>query len=140
MSRIKANQRLTLEEFPDQKDWIGPLISYINDLGTQTINILNDGIIFPDNYVGKDHVFEFVYQSDAITFPIGFQWNFLTPPGSLVVASATEDFNPVNVSVSWKYTDTGLVQLVSVVRFTSAPAVALLQANKRYRIRCRVTP
>lgn len=140
MSRIKATQRLTIEDFPDQKGWIGKLISPINDYITQSIKILNGGFIFSDNSFGKEHTFDFVYQSDAISLPIGFQWTFATPPKALQVVAATENNSPVNISVAWQLSEDGLVQLTSVVRFTSAPAVALLQATKRYKIRVRVTP
>lgn len=140
MSRIRATQRLTVEDFPEQKSWIGKLISPINDYITQSIKILNEGILFGDNFIGKDHQFDFVYQSDAISLPIGFLWTFAASPKALQVVSALENEQPVNLSASWQYTTDGQVRLVGIVKFTSAPAVALLTTGSRYKIRVRVTP
>jgi len=140
MSKIRATTRLTIEDFPEQKSWIGKLISPINDFITQGIQVMNGGVNFTDNIFGKDHLFDFTYQSDSVSLPIGFQWLFNMSPKSLIVVSATEDTDPVNIAVAWELTPEGIVQLTSIVRFTTAPAVALLQAGKRYKIRCRVTP
>lgn len=140
MSTVRATQRLTVEDFPEQKGWIGKLISPINDYITQSIKILNQGMIFADNVLGKDHLFDFVYQSDAISLPIGFLWTLGSQPRALVIVSALEDEQPVNLSASWQITVDSQVRLVGIVKFTSAPAVALLSAGSRYKIRVRVTP
>lgn len=138
--RVKATQRLTTEDFPDQKGWIGKLISPINDFFTQAIKILNDGIVFNDNFLGKEHIFDFTYQSDAQTFPIGFLWTIGSPPRALQMVQAFEDNQPVNLAMSWQLTQDNEVQLVAVVKFTSVPAVSKLTLGSRYKIRVRVTP
>lgn len=116
------------------------VISSLNDYISQSIKILNDGIVFPDNFIGKEHDFSFKYQSDTISLPVGFLWGLGLPPRALSVVFATEDNSPVNISVAWQYTEKGQVQLTSIVKFTSAPAVALLTADSKYKIRVRVTP
>lgn len=138
--RVKTTQRLRVEDFPDQKDWIGKLVSPLNDFLTQAIKILNDGLQFTDNFIGKEHVFDFEYQSDVLSFPTGFLWTIAANPKALSVVAATEDDDPVNVAVSWQFTDLRQVELVHVVRFTTAPAVAALAVGSRYKIRVRVTP
>jgi hypothetical protein len=141
MSQVKTTQKLQLEDVPkDSRDWVGTIIQVVNDYIAQSISILNGGIIFGDNAYGQDHTFDFKYQSDTISLPIGFTWNLAMTPRGLQVIAATANNDPLNVSVAWRYTEKGKVELTSVVQFTSAPAVALLTAGVRYKIRVRVTP
>lgn len=138
--RIKTTTLLKVEDFPDQKSWIGKLISPINDFFTQSLQIINDGVVFPDNFIGKDYLFKFTYQSAAISFPQKFQWNLRAKPQALIVVAASENGEAFIPAVAWQFATDGTIQLTSVVRLTTAPAVALLQAGKRYEIRVRVTP
>lgn len=142
MSKIRSNKRLTVEEFPEQKDWIGKLFQQINDFVTETIKIVNGGITFTDNVSGADHEFDFTYQTDAISLPIGFTWPLAVPPKALQVVNATANLSPVILVAAWDYTQTGLVRLTSVVQVISGSpgSVSILTANVRYRIRVRVTP
>lgn len=141
MSRIRTKQRLQQEDIPkDHRSWMDRIIQTINDFLSETLKILNNGLLFSDNFLGVEHTFEFTYQSDAISLPRSFKWDLSLPPRALVVVAATEDNDPVNVSVSWRYTETGQVELTHAVKFTTAPAVALLTARSKYKIRVRVTP
>lgn len=137
--RIKATQLLRVEDFPDQKGWIGKLVGPINDFILQSIKILNNGISFEDNLAGIDHTFTFTYQSDATSYPLKLRWTGSVRPRALNVISATEDGTSIIANVAWRYTQEGFVELTSIVKFTSAPAVALLTANSDYEIRCRIT-
>jgi len=139
--RVKATQRLTIEDIPkDQRAWMEKIVASVNDYVTQSIKILNDGIVFPDNFIGKDHVFDFVFQTNVISLPIGFLWLYGAAPKSLQVVSATESGDPVNISVAWRFTEDRQVELTEIVKFTTAPVIATLTATKRYKIRVRVTP
>lgn len=141
MSKVRAVTKPQLEQVPQEhREWFGRVLTVMNDFIDQSIKILNGGETFADQALGKDHVFDFVYQSDVISLPIGFAWPFAVAPKALQVVAATEDADTVNLSTSWQFTATGQVQLVSIVRFTSVPAVAALQAGSRYKIRVRVTP
>lgn len=140
MSRIKTTTLLKLEDFgEEQKKWIGKLISPINDFFTQCINIVNDGMVFPDNFIGKDFLYKFTYQSDALTLPQKFFWPLKVKPNALVVVSATENGVPIIAAVSWGFTTDGLVALTQVVKIDST-GVSALTAGSRYEIRARVTP
>lgn len=138
--KIRATQLLQLEQFPDQQAWIGKLIGPVNDFMRQAIQILNSGLTFTDQFVGKDIIFSFTYESESVTWPRALQWTLASKPVALTVISATEDLTPIMLSVAWKYTPEGAVQITSAVKFTSAPAVSLLNAGSKYQIRCRVTP
>jgi hypothetical protein len=138
--KIRATTLLKVEDFNDQKDWIGKMIQPINDFVSQSIAILNGGLLFTDQMIGVDHTFEFTYQSDAITLPQRAKWTSSYRPGALVVVAATEDGAPIIPAVAWKYTQEGVIEVTSMVKLTTAPAVALLTAGAKYRIRCRITP
>ncbi len=145
--RIKATQLIKLEDFPKEQAWIGKLVSPINDFINQSIKILNGGATFVDNDLGKEHVFSFGYVSEAVTFatppdglPPSVQWTLLAKPVALSVVAATEDGLPIIAAVAWQVTSDGLVQLTSVVKLTNSPAVELLSAGSKYKIRCRITP
>jgi hypothetical protein len=139
--RIKTTNKLSIEDIPpEQRTWVNKIITPINDFLSQSIKLLNDGLSFPDNFIGQEHLFDFVYQSNALTFPIGFLWTKGAPPKALEVCSATEDQAAIAVAASWQYTQDRQVQLTHVVKFTTAPAVSLLSVGERYKIRVRVTP
>lgn len=140
MGRIKATQLLRLEDFPEQKDWIGKLVGPVNDFFRQTIGLVNDGLTFPDNFVGVDRVISFIYTSDAVSLPQAFDWPLKVSPGALQVVSATENGSPFIPLVAWQFTAAGAVSLSRIVRITTAPAVAALSATAKYVLRVRVTP
>lgn len=138
--KIRSTQRLSTEDFVEQKEWIGKVFSPINNFFSQCISILNQGITFEDNILGADHVFDFIYQTDALSFPIGFRWAFATPPRALVVVAATEGLTPVIINLAWQLTVTGQISVTSVVKLTAAGGVTVLTAGSRYQLRVRVTP
>ena len=141
MSKIRATKRLQEEEVPQEhRAWVGKIISAFNDYVTQSIKILNQGGLFSDNTIGKEHTYDFTYQSDALSLPVAFLWNLALPPRAFQIVNATEDGQPVIVAACFQYTEQDKVELVSAVRLTSAPAVSLLQTGSRYRITVRVTP
>lgn len=138
MSQIKATQRLVVEDFPGQKDWIQKLLFPINRFVTEVVAILNGGIEFEKNITGVERDLDFVYHTTAL--PVGFKWTLAAKPSSLSVLQMTENGSSIIGLVSWAYTADGLVNITSAVRFTSAPAVAALQSGSRYKIKVRVTP
>lgn len=141
--RIKTTNKLSIEDVPsDQRSWANKIITPINDFLSQSIKLLNDGLSFPDNFIGQEHIFDFVYQTNAISFPIGFLWTKGAPPRSLEVSGAVEDDVSIACAVSWEYTQDRQVRIKHVVKFPDVtPAtVTVLTAGSRYKIRVRVTP
>lgn len=133
MRQIKATQRLVVEDFPGQKDWIPKLLSPINRFITEVVASINGSVA---ETVEKE--FDFVYHANA--FPVGFKWRQAAKPNSLQVLQILEDGIPIIGLVSWGYTADGLVNLTSAVKVTSAPAIAALDVGSRYKISVRVTP
>jgi hypothetical protein len=141
MSQVKATQKLQVEDAPkEQRGWVAKLVQVVNAFVSESISILNGGILFSDNILGQEHIYDFKYQSDTVSLPVAFKWTQSIVPRALSVVSATADSDPVNVCVAWRYTEDSKVELTSIIQLTSAPAVALLTAGVRYKIRVRVTP
>lgn len=140
MSKIKATQRLIVEDFPDQKDWIPKLFYIVNRFITDVITAVNGGLTFGENITGTEKLLDFTFISLSTSFPQGFKWTLSTRPEALSVVSATKDGSPAMVAVQWEYTPDGLVQVTDAVQLTSAPAVSALTVNSRYKIRVRVSP
>lgn len=139
--RIKALQLLQVEGFPKEvQEWIGKLISPLNDFIKQSVAIVNDGIVFPDNFIGQEFVFSFTYQSDALTLPQSFRWTRPAKPLALQIVAATENDAPVIVLAAWQYTQSGQIQLTQIVKVSAAPSVSALTVGAKYSIRVRVTP
>ena len=139
MSTIPATQELKVEDFPEQKGWIGKLFYVMNRFIRSTVQAINGGIEFEKNITGVQKDLEFEYISNAVTFPVGFQWSLNLRPAALSVVLATKDKAPVALVAAWEYTAEGLVQITDLSECT-AGAIAALTANSRYLVRVRVTP
>ncbi len=145
MGRIKSKTRLVIEQFPEQKEWIGKLFLVINEFITDVISSINGNLLFGENVSGQEHELEFTYVNDATTFPQAFRWKLSKPPKALVVCAATEQDFPASASeiiflCSWIYRDDGHIAITRGSRITAAHAVDNLEAGYRYRIRVRVSP
>lgn len=138
--KISATRRPLIEDFPEQRSWIGKLLSPVNDFLTQVIQILNGGVTFSDQMLGKEFTYDFRYVSDSTTFPLRFLWGLSTAPREFRIAQAFEDGAPVAIIPTWQYTQDGQIELTIARRVTSAPAVGALNAGSRYQIVVRVTP
>lgn len=147
MGRLNATQRLIVEDFPEQKDWIPKLFDTLNDFITKTLTTLNGNINFTSNIQGAEKEFDFNY-TGTDSLPIGFKWSLGVKPIALRVVSAYEndptinrDFTPVILAVAWGLSDLGEIQLTDIVKLSSgSSSVAALDSGKRYKIRVRVEP
>lgn len=145
MGKIKATQRLIVEDFPEQKDWIGKLFYVVNRFITEVIAALNGNIVFEQNITGQEHLFDFKYVSDAVSFPLEFKWNLSVKPKAFDIVAATVETSttsetPMIAVAAWQFTTEGNIRVTRIHAISSAPAVASLTASSRYRILVRVTP
>lgn len=140
MSKIRATQRLIVEDFPDQKAWIGKLFSSINDFTTQAIKAINGGLDFSENSNGVERELGVTFNSYANSLPLGFRWPLATRPHALQVVQALENLVPIMVVVAWEFTADGDVQITDAVKLTNTPAVLALVSGNKYKFRIRVSP
>lgn len=137
--RMRTTNRLTNENIPkESRNWVGELISPINNFFTEALKILNDGIIFPDNFIGQEHLFEFTYQSDVASLPIGILWTKGAPPRCLQIASSTENNSSVAVIVAWDYTQEKQVRLTQISKIDESHVLSGLVAGSRYKLLARI--
>ena len=144
MGRIKSKTTLTIEQFPEQKDWIGRLFYVVNGFIQDAIAQINGNLVFGENITGYENEWEFEYVDDATSLPLEFKWKGSQQPKALYLVYAYESTPttvgaPVALGVGWIYTAEGKVAITSVVKLTTSGATALV-AGQRYRIRVRVTP
>ena len=145
--KIPSTQKVRIEDFPDQKDWIAPLVSVVNKFIQDTIASVNNGLEFSDNFMGLDKELDFVFVSSTVSFPQVFRWTLAKKPNALTVVSAYEntptvgrDFLPIIACVSWSLSDSNEISISDVVKLDSSPAVSALTVGNRYKIKVRVQP
>lgn len=139
MSRIKTTTLLKIEDVPsDLRQWMGKIIQPINDFLNQATKIINDGLVFPDNFIGKDILFSFKFQTGQ-TLPLKYNWPLKTRPNALQVVAAYENDAPIICLVAWQQAVDGSIQLTDVKKISGTSVSALTDTNS-YVIRVRVTP
>lgn len=146
--RIPSTQKVRIEDFPDQRDWISPLVSVLNKFIQDVIASVNNGIEFSENLMGIEKELDFVYVSHATTFPQVFRWSLAKAPKALYVVQALEnvptasrDFLPIMATAAWNINDANEISISDVVKLSgNAAAVSDLTVGNRYKLRVRVTP
>ena len=141
MSKLTETSKLKIEDFKEQRSWIGPLLEGYNNFLDQAIKLFNNGLLFIDNQAGIQHDFSFTFESASATFPQKVRWPYGSfPPKSLFVGAAFEGSTPVSVVCAWKFSDDRFIQLISVYKITSTPGLSALTSGTKYVIRVRVEP
>lgn len=100
-----SNKKLSLDAFKDNI-WIGPLLSYINELFTQLFNGLNNQITVEDNLFQE--IKEIKVVNDGVAFPIQIKTKFTTYPKGVTCLSAKALDNSLLTStpfVNWEYSN-----------------------------------
>ena len=112
MARIPPIKRLTTEDFKDQTSWIGKLLSPLNEFMASTVQALNRGLTFSDNFAAQVKTLTFTV--DANTYPMKFLCTTGTKPMGLWVVSAKEVAdNPATLTTAvfadWSYVNGQIV-------------------------------
>jgi len=112
MARIPTISRLSTEDFKEQGSWIGQLLTVLNSFMSGTINVLNKGITFTDNFNAQIKQLEFVKSSTV--FPMSFACTLTTAPQGLWIMRAEEVSGTPQVLTSalfadWSYADGSVI-------------------------------
>lgn len=115
-------QRLILEEFPNQQEWIEKLISPINLFFQTVVNALNKQLTFGDNIDC-----EFYEQKVSGTYPVDLSWSRKAPPRAAWIAYARESDGEHTTFTSalfldWEFTSDGLFRINSIVNLGDTDA------------------
>lgn len=155
MGKITTTQRLTVEQFPDQKDWIGRMFSIINDYFQKVQSTLNGSVEFGSNIMGVELTFDFIYVSHAVSLPLYYKWNLIQRPRAASVVAAyignstgqggtvvsNKTLVPFICQIAWDYTTDGSISLNDFTWIDgSAGTVDQPISGQRVVIRVRVTP
>lgn len=141
--RIQATDKLKEEDFPGQKQWIGPMFRTINRFIEDVTAALNGGLVFVDNNLGLEHEFSFTYASNDVTFPQRVKWPLAATPKAYDLVNAMENDVPIMVVLQFGFkqdSEGSFVELVDAVKFTLGGGSTGFQSGERYKIRIRVTP
>lgn len=146
MGRLTATRKLIVEDFPDQKDWIGNLFVIVNDFFTKSVSVLNGNIEFGQNIIGIERELDFVYVSDAASLPQKIRWELNVRPRAFYMVSALEgepkianSFRPVTLCANYILNEKNEVEINGLVKLQSS-GVSSLVPQKRYKILIRITP
>lgn len=142
--KLPVIQRLIVEDFASQKEWIAPMFSVVNNFITTVGQALKGGLSFEENIAGQEQVLDFVYSTEAATFPKKIKWKLADKPKALSIVEASEETsttakNPVILLAAWVFADDLTVTIGTIAKVTTS-GVGTLDAGKRYKIRVRITP
>lgn len=120
MSKLKP-QKFTIEEFQEQKDWIGNLFSPLNSLIQDLVAMFNSNLTVNDNLYQE--IKELSFNNDATNFPLRFRTKFLATPKGLSVIycydSTSAIMNSSTPWVSWSYKNNE-VTISSITNLTAS--------------------
>lgn len=116
-------QRLILEEFPDQQEWIENLLSPINLFFQTVVNALNKQLTFSDNIDC-----EFYTQKVSGAYPIDLVWGRKALPRAAWIGYAREAAGEHTTFTSplfldWEFTSDGLFRINSIVNLGDTDAI-----------------
>jgi hypothetical protein len=106
MSKL-PNQSFSIEDFQEQKDWIGKILSPINKLILDLVGFFNNGITVRDNLYQEIKEIKFV--NNSTNLPLKFRTKFqLHPQGLMTIYLFNNTLGEMSAQVpaySWDYTN-----------------------------------
>lgn len=119
MSKITP-AKLTLEDFKEQRDWIGPLFSVLNSFTESIVKAFSNQLNVEDNLFQE--IKEVKWRNSSGDFPLKFQTKFTANPKGLLpiflfnnTLSANSTETP---KVNWSYSD-GMISISSITGLTT---------------------
>lgn len=112
--------KLTLEDFKEQRAWIGPLFSILNALTGELVSLLNNGLTIEDNL--KQEIKELKFKNSAVDYPVKFTTKFKSQPKGLFPIyfynNTLSIYSIQTPWVEWSYAD-GLISISNVSGLTA---------------------
>jgi hypothetical protein len=115
VSKLPSIKRLATEDFGSQKDWIGKLLSPLNQFMDSVVTALNNQLTFSDNMASVVKTI-----SVSGTYPLYFTWTRKDKPIGLWVVNAYEASGvhvtfTTAISADWEYTVSNQIRINSFV-------------------------
>ena len=112
--------KLTLEDFKDQRDWIGPLFSVLNQFTGDIVQAFSNAINIEDNLYQE--IKEIKFKNSSQNFPLKFATKFkANPKGILPIYlynNTLSAYSTQTPQVAWGYAD-GDVSMTSITGLTA---------------------
>lgn len=109
---------LTVEQFPDQQEWIGNLLSPLNQTNQELFSGLDNGITIADNLYQEVKELNFTY--DASTYPIRFKTKFNKQPVGIHILYCKDSLGGTSSGypwLTWTFAD-GLMTITNITNLT----------------------
>jgi len=118
MAKLPPSQKISLEDFPDQTEWIGRLIEPINTFVERLSSVLNKGISINDNMAGAILTVEL-----NGSWPVKVAWNLSQRPltaivGNVYLSTGATFVLSAAVQVQWQFNQSGQLQIDGVTGIT----------------------
>ena len=135
---MKLNQstNLRVEDFPDQKEWVGRLFVILNAFMGSIEQIIDQNIDYTTNIkaVTKE------YDSSSLTVPIKFSWPYPGfPPVELRIAKAMSGTTATVLMPAWEYNASTQEISITALYELSTTATTAIAVGTRYRFTVRVS-
>jgi hypothetical protein len=114
-----SSQKLSVEAFPEQANWISKLLTPLNSFISQVFSALQNNITVGDNLYQEIKTITFV--NDAAAFPQSFSTKFLKYPEMVLVGSCISSlglYPSAQPLITWSYAD-GVLKILSVSGLTA---------------------
>lgn len=114
-------KRIVVEDFPDQKSWIGKLLLPLNQALQSISKSLTKGLTFEDNFKAQIKTLDFVKAADS--FPLYFACTVAGPQGVLILKAVpvTGSASPTIASAvwaDWESTEDGRIKVTNLTGLT----------------------
>lgn len=142
MSLIPTFTTLKVEDFPDQRSWIGKLFFPLNNFVLGAISAVNGNLLLGQNIPCQTKTLSFTWNGQS-QLPVSFAYTLpstLTPV-ELRICSAFENSKAITLLCSWSYANSqvSLTNLWKVVDGTT-PQVSRLTVGNTYTFTVRLQP
>lgn len=112
--------KLTLEDFPKQRDWIGPLFSILNAFTGDIVRAFSNQLNIEDNLYQE--IKEYKFKNSTNDFPLKFQTKFnVSPKGMIpiyVFNNTLSTFSTTAPVVVWSFAE-GTLSISSITGLTT---------------------
>jgi hypothetical protein len=131
MASLPKIRRLVVEDFPDQKDWIGKLLLPLNEFMESVNQALDKNLALEENVSAQIKELSFQTRSTvSATFPLYFKLTLTRKPiGVLVVRAIEDDAAPATLTTAvwayWELTQDGQIKISNL---------SGLSASQKYKV------
>ena len=113
------SKRFTLEEFPEQQEWIGNLLQPLNQQNSDLINGLNNNLTIADNL--NQEIKEVRFVNNAANLPIKFKTKFNKLPMGFSVIYCKDTLGGTASNTpwcNWSFSN-GIISVSSITNLTT---------------------